>query len=213
RTWNHLRMFNPPLEENAIQTFDALANLTNTTASVEDRARSYLDANCSHCHRPGAVQAHWDARYDTPLPNQGIIKGLVNNTFGIPNAHVVATSNLAHSILYLRMNSDQTNKMPPLARNLVDTNALSVMAQWINTILPTPPLPSPWDHQDIGHVGLKGSAISQGETFTIGASGTDIWGLADEFHYVFQPMAGDGEMVARVVRMRHSDEWAKAGVM
>jgi regulation of enolase protein 1 (concanavalin A-like superfamily) len=115
--------------------------------------------------------------------------------------------------MHLRMSATQTNKMPPLARNLVDTNAVSLVAQWINTIVPTPPLPSPWEHDDIGHVGLKGSAIFQGDTFTVGAAGTDIWGLADEFHYVYQPMNGDGEMLARVVRMRHSDEWAKAGVM
>jgi uncharacterized repeat protein (TIGR03806 family) len=213
RTWNHLHMFSPALEESTIQTYDALANLTNTAASVEDRSRSYLDVNCSHCHRPGAVQAHWDARYDTPLPNQGIVKGLVNNTFGVPNAKVVAISNIDHSILYLRLNADKTNKMPPLGRNLVDTNAVSVIGQWINSIVPTPPLPAPWNHEDIGHVGLKGSAVCQAESFTIGASGTDIWGLADEFHYVYRPMSGDGEMVARVVRMRHSDEWAKSGVM
>ena len=104
-------------------------------------------------------------------------------------------------------------KMPPLGRNRVDGQAVSLVAEWIKNFVPAPPLSAPWDHQDIGHVGLVGSASCQSETFTVGASGTDIWGLADEFHYVFQPMSGDGEITARVVRMRHSDEWAKSGVM
>jgi regulation of enolase protein 1 (concanavalin A-like superfamily) len=47
----------------------------------------------------------------------------------------------------------------------------------------------------------------------LAGSGTDIWGIADEFHFVYQRLSGDGELTARVVRVRRSDEWAQAGVM
>ena len=48
----------------------ALAPATNTAASLEFRARSFLAANCVQCHQPGGVaeqQANWDARISTPL--------------------------------------------------------------------------------------------------------------------------------------------------
>jgi hypothetical protein len=45
------------------------------------------------------------------------------------------------------------------------------------------------------------------------ASGADIWNAVDEFHYVYQPLAGDGEIIARVVSLDNTHPWAKAGVM
>ena len=45
------------------------------SASVEDRARSYLDANCGYCHMPNSVRANFDARLTTPLDEQGLING------------------------------------------------------------------------------------------------------------------------------------------
>ncbi|MEM8510674.1 MAG: PKD domain-containing protein, partial [Bacteroidota bacterium] len=74
-------------------------------------------------------------------------------------------------------------------------------------------LPSPWTSADIGNVGAEGEACFDDGTFEIKASGVDIWGAADEFHYVYQALEGDGEIVARVVSLEQTDIWAKAGVM
>ncbi len=38
-------------------------------------------------------------------------------------------------------------------------------------------------------------------------------GFTDNFHFVHQPLTGDGTIVARVVSQEDSHEWAKAGVM
>ncbi|MGB7925676.1 MAG: kelch repeat-containing protein [Pyrinomonadaceae bacterium] len=81
------------------------------------------------------------------------------------------------------------------------------------TPTPTPPLPSPWVNQDIGSVGLAGSAAFSNNTFTIKGSGADIWGNADAFHYVRQPLNGDGEIIARVTSIQNTDPFAKAGLM
>jgi len=74
-------------------------------------------------------------------------------------------------------------------------------------------LPSPWAHQDIGNVAATGAATYTSGTFTVEGSGSDIWNLTDEFHYVYQPLDGDGEIVAQVVSVEDTDWWAKGGVM
>lgn len=74
-------------------------------------------------------------------------------------------------------------------------------------------LPSLWSHGDVGSVSATGTAAYSSGTFTIEGSGSDIWSTADEFHYVYQSLSGDGEIVARVVSLENTDSWAKAGVM
>ncbi|TND00220.1 MAG: PA14 domain-containing protein, partial [Gammaproteobacteria bacterium] len=72
---------------------------------------------------------------------------------------------------------------------------------------------SPWNSQDIGPVGIAGSTSYSSGTFTVQASGSDIWNTADGFRYVHQTLNGDGEIVARVDGVSNTHTWAKAGVM
>jgi hypothetical protein len=76
-------------------------------------------------------------------------------------------------------------------------------------------LPAPWLTQDVGAVGLTGSATfdAQTGTYKVTGAGADIWGTADAFRYVYQPLAGDGTIVARVVSVQSTNAWVKAGVM
>src|SRR6185369_1398150 len=121
RTWNHIGLLNPAISEANIPTYAKLSPMSDNSATPEQRVRSYLDANCMQCHRPNGVQAHFDARYDTPLGNQGIIDGLLRDTTGIPGAKVVAPQSLSQSMMYLRMNStNPAFMMPPLARHVID---------------------------------------------------------------------------------------------
>jgi regulation of enolase protein 1 (concanavalin A-like superfamily) len=78
---------------------------------------------------------------------------------------------------------------------------------------PPPSLPAGWTSQDIGGVAAVGSATATAGVFTVRGSGADIWGSADEFHYAYQPMDGDGEIVARVATLQNVDVWTKSGVM
>jgi hypothetical protein len=50
-------------------------------------------------------------------------------------------------------------------------------------------------------------------TYTITASGTDITGQSDEFHFAYKMLTGPGSIIARVVSVDNTDPWAKAGVM
>jgi hypothetical protein len=49
---------------------------------------------------------------------------------------------------------------------------------------------------------------------TMGASGADIWGNADQFRYAYKTLNGDGSIVARVDNISNiTNNWTKAGVM
>ncbi len=74
-------------------------------------------------------------------------------------------------------------------------------------------VPAPWQNGDIGNVAAAGSAASSGSSFTVTGSGADIWNQSDEFHYVYQSLSGNGEIVGRVTQIDNTDEWAKAGFM
>src|SRR5262249_39500752 len=74
-------------------------------------------------------------------------------------------------------------------------------------------LPTPWAAQDIGSGGAVGSASALNGAFTVRGAGDDIWGTADAFQFVYQPMTGDGTLVARVTGIQFTSAWAKAGLM
>jgi regulation of enolase protein 1 (concanavalin A-like superfamily) len=76
-------------------------------------------------------------------------------------------------------------------------------------------LPSPWTHQDVGAVGAAGNAWYAASTSTVvvKGAGADIYGTADAFHFVYQPLNGDGTITARVTGVQNTNAWVKAGVM
>ena len=76
--------------------------------------------------------------------------------------------------------------------------------------------PWPWQHSDVGAVGVAGDASFANGVFTVTGSGTDIWGAADEFHYTYRSFnggSGDMEMVTRVDSVQNAHAWTKAGLM
>ena len=68
-----------------------------------------------------------------------------------------------------------------------------------------------WFHGQPGSVGsfIEGPV----GTYTMTATGTDIWNTADEFHFAYKMLTGAGSIVARVESVEQTDNWAKAGVM
>ena len=114
----------------------ALAAASNTKASLDSRARSYLAANCAQCHQPGGfARSLWDARMTTPTARAGIINGGLNETFGDAAQRVVAPKSPEHSMLLQRMLTlDPSRRMPPLASTVVDDEGVALMTQWINSL-------------------------------------------------------------------------------
>jgi hypothetical protein len=65
-----------------------------------------------------------------------------------------------------------------------------------------------------GYPGSVGSFVEGlSGTYTMTASGTDIWNTADEFHFAFKQLNGVGSITAKVESVENTNPWAKAGVM
>jgi regulation of enolase protein 1 (concanavalin A-like superfamily) len=93
-----------------------------------------------------------------------------------------------------------------IAPSMNDSNA-------IRFTVTSQPLPASWLDQDVGSVGLAGSAGYANGTFTVAGAGQGtFFSSADGFHFVYQPLSGDGTMVARVVSLQGSTA-AQAGIM
>lgn len=213
RTWNHLGFFATALNEAAITNLLKSVSVSDTNATLELRARSYFDANCAHCHRPGGVNALFDMRLDTPLASQGLVNRAALNSLGLTGAKIVKPGDTNNSVLFQRDNSLGLIQMPPLAKNLVDTNAMAVIAAWITALpLPTNNLPLPWQDADLGNA-LPGNGSATNGQFSLTASGDDIWNNADAGNFIYQPINGDGQIIAHVTDVQITDSWAKSGVM
>ena len=143
RTWNHLGLFAPAIKDQDLPSFAKLAAADDTSRALEDRARSYLDANCSQCHRPGGTVANFDARYDTPLADQALIDGPVLIDQGIDRPRIISPRDIWRSIAYMRVNTTGDIKMPPLARETIDQKGVKLLNEWINGMPGRPVLPPP----------------------------------------------------------------------
>jgi endoglucanase len=107
----------------------------------------------------------------------------------------------------------QTNQAGNYVATYTNTNGCNSTNTFGVTVTTTGTLPSPWQTSDIGSVAAAGSASYSSGTFTEAGSGADIWNTADGFRYVYQPVSGNVEIIARVASLTNTDNWAKAGVM
>jgi mono/diheme cytochrome c family protein len=121
----------------------ALAAGDDASRSVQDRARSYLDANCAHCHRPQGTVANFDARYNTPWEAQGLIDGPVLIDEGIDRPRVIAPHDIWRSIAFMRVNTNEEIRMPPLARETIDQAGVALLREWIDGMPGRDVLPPP----------------------------------------------------------------------
>ena len=143
RAWNHVGLFDTNFSDADLTHFPALARADDPSRNLADRARSYLDANCANCHRPHGTVANFDARYDTPVAEQNLIKGPVLIDERIDGARIIAPNDPWRSLLFMRADTTEAFKMPPLARNTVDERGMTLLRQWIESLPGPPVLPPP----------------------------------------------------------------------
>ncbi len=105
-------------------------------APVDDRARSYLHANCAHCHRPGGPgRGGLDFRFETASADVGGCDQPPRiDDLGIADARVIAPGDPGRSVLVQRMVRLDGMRMPPLGTQAVDLNAAGLLSEWVSQI-------------------------------------------------------------------------------
>lgn len=112
------------------------ARFDDATASVESRARAYLDINCAHCHSatgPARVSGLWLDAATTDLRKLGACKppiaagrGTGAHEFGLVPGHP------EQSILAYRLaTNDPGEMMPETGRSLTHAEGVALINQWI----------------------------------------------------------------------------------
>ena len=109
------------------------------SATITERARSYLHANCAFCHRPDGEFNSVDLRYDTAFKDTGLCNAVpAKGTEGVENATNLTPGHPELSTTWLRMTSLDKGRMPPLASAVVDEEAVEVVSAWITAIQSCP---------------------------------------------------------------------------
>jgi uncharacterized repeat protein (TIGR03806 family) len=132
RAWEHVGLFTKPLPSPP-GTLPSLVDPADRTKDIDRRARSYLHANCSHCHRAfGGGIAGFQLLGTFDLDELGILGTRpVLGTFGLPDARVVMPGVPDRSILAHRMSTLGQGRMPPLGSSVVDEEALGLIRAWV----------------------------------------------------------------------------------
>lgn len=108
-------------------------NIEDGAVDLGLRIRSYLDSNCASCHRLGGVSMiSLDFRYDLPLKFHNSINFPTLSQASNLDHLIIEPGNHAESELWVRDASSDDNKMPPLARNIVDQVYVDSLAKWID---------------------------------------------------------------------------------
>lgn len=118
------------------ETLPALAAIDDLGQGLGERARSYLHANCSICHRPdGPGQGPMDFRFQKPLEEAGICGAASEiSDLGVAGARIVFPGDAARSLVSLRMHTLGSDRMPPLGSQVVDAAGTALIDEWINDL-------------------------------------------------------------------------------
>jgi autotransporter-associated beta strand protein len=74
-------------------------------------------------------------------------------------------------------------------------------------------IPAPWAAADVGAVGRTGDSTSRNGRLVLRGSGANVFDAADAFRFVYQPVAGDFALTARLDSFEAAQARAKAGIM
>jgi fibronectin type 3 domain-containing protein len=111
--------------------------------------------------------------------------------------------------------TNYTDAVPAGMKYYYVVSAVAGGVESLNSLEATVNLPYPWVSQDIGPVGMAGSAHWTNGVFTVTGGGPDILNPADAFRFVYVPVTGACTIIARVVSLTNGSDfsWTKSGIM
>lgn len=113
-----------------------LTGHSDTSADIASRARSYLHANCAHCHRMhagGAVLSFM--HYDLDLAKTNMLGTRpTQGTFGIHAAQVISPGDPFRSVLLYRMSKLGNGRMPHIGSTEVDRAGTELIHDWLKQL-------------------------------------------------------------------------------
>jgi putative heme-binding domain-containing protein len=150
RAWEHLGLFTNALPK-APAELTRQADPYHPGESLEARARSYLHANCSVCHvEAGGGNSKMMLRLGTKSEKMNLLGARPqHDTFGIPDAMLIAPGDPDRSILYQRLSRRGRGQMPPVVISTVDEQAVALFRDWIRSLKPEHPFVRDWKLEDL----------------------------------------------------------------
>ncbi|MDZ4405209.1 PQQ-dependent sugar dehydrogenase [Prosthecobacter sp.] len=124
-------LFNGPFTE---RLKNRLVSSHDKQADLETKARSWLHANCAHCHRRhggGSVQLMVNADLptaETMMLNEKPVRG----DLGLADARVISPGKPEQSVLLARIARSGNGHMPMIGAREVDPHGFRVLWDWIS---------------------------------------------------------------------------------
>jgi len=131
-----------PYRSPLVAPYPSQAGTPPADATLEQRARSYLHANCAICHRPDSDFPNLDLRLEVPLEDTHVC-GVepAKSDLGVVGSLILDPGKRENSVLWLRMNTPidpgavgKTVRMPQLATYVIDQAAVSLIGDWIASL-------------------------------------------------------------------------------
>jgi len=130
--FDDLGLFTEPLSKPA-EELPRLVDYHDENQQLDLRARSYLHANCSHCHRKwGGGNAKFQLLATLDLKETGALDVRpAHGTFQMTQAKLLAAGDPYRSVAFYRMAKLGPGRMPRLGSNVTDQAGLKLIHDWI----------------------------------------------------------------------------------
>ena len=124
--WNQRKAFDHDI--GSVLQYGAYANINNQMIPAQERVKSYLSVNCSHCHNPDPKAmcnfTGLDFRFETFKAENLIASG-----------HIVPGAKQSSELFKRMASTTPFERMPYIGSVVRDESALEVVGKWIDNLL------------------------------------------------------------------------------
>jgi uncharacterized repeat protein (TIGR03806 family) len=137
--WQEVGYLTGSIPDNIVTTVD----WKDAAQPIDLRVRSYLDANCGHCHNDVGHCNYRGLRLGFDQNDQDSKQGICivpDLPINAQITHIIARSNPLRSAMFYRMNTNEANfMMPMLGRSMVHEEGVELLEQYIESLTPVCP--------------------------------------------------------------------------